>query len=110
MRILGSYIGEFALGILLIENTLQAREAGMSREEALLHACPERLRPILMTAFSAMLGMVPIALRGELEAPMAVAVIGGLFASTMLTLLVVPLAYVLFDNIESRLRKRPSDA
>jgi HAE1 family hydrophobic/amphiphilic exporter-1 len=91
-------------GILLIENTLQARARGMSREDALLHACPERLRPILMTAFSAILGMIPIALRGELEAPMAVAVIGGLFASTMLTLLVVPLAYVLFDNLQQRLR------
>ncbi len=93
-------------GILLIENTLQARETGMSREDALLHACPERLRPILMTAFAAILGMIPIALRGELEAPMAVAVIGGLFASTMLTLLVVPLAYVMFDNLETRWRQR----
>ena len=93
-------------GILLIENTLQARDSGMSREDALLHACPERLRPILMTAFAAMLGMIPIAVRGELEAPMAVAVIGGLFASTMLTLLVVPLAYVLFDNLEQKLRAR----
>lgn len=93
-------------GILLVENTLQARARGMSREEALLHACPERLRPILMTAFAAILGMIPIALRGELEAPMAVAVIGGLFASTMLTLLVVPLAYVMFDNLEMRWRRR----
>jgi HAE1 family hydrophobic/amphiphilic exporter-1 len=89
-------------GILLIENTLQARERGMSREEALLFACPERLRPILMTAFAAILGMIPIALRGELEAPMAVAVIGGLFASTMLTLLIVPMAYILLDNLEQR--------
>lgn len=97
-------------GILLIENTLQARARGMSREAALLHACPERLRPILMTAFAAILGMTPIAMRGELEAPMAVAVIGGLFASTMLTLLVVPLAYVLFDNLETRLRGDSDDA
>lgn len=92
-------------GILLIENTLQARERGMPREEALLFACPERLRPILMTAFAAMLGMIPIAVRGELEAPMAVAVIGGLFASTLLTLLVVPLAYVLIDDLQARFRR-----
>lgn len=93
-------------GILLIENTLQARERGMKREEALLHACPERLRPILMTAFAAILGMIPIAARGELEAPMAVAVIGGLFASTMLTLIIVPLAYTLLDDFQRRVQGR----
>lgn len=93
-------------GILLIENTLQARERGMKREEALLHACPERLRPILMTAFAAILGMIPIAARGELEAPMAVAVIGGLFASTMLTLIIVPLAYTLLDDFQRRIQGR----
>lgn len=97
-------------GILLVENTLQAREQGMSREQALLHACPERLRPILMTAFAAMLGMIPIALRGELEAPMAVAVIGGLFASTLLTLLVVPLAYGLFDDLQARFSRGGENA
>lgn len=91
-------------GILLIENTLQSIDAGMPRREALLHACPERLRPIFMTAFSAILGMVPIAVRGALEAPMAVAVIGGLFASTLLTLLIVPMAYVVIDDLQLRVR------
>lgn len=95
-------------GILLVENTEQARERGLKREEALLEACPTRLRPILITALAAMLGMVPIALRGrggELEAPMAISVIGGLFASTVLTLFVVPTAYLLFDDLEKRLFK-----
>ncbi|MBS2037196.1 efflux RND transporter permease subunit [bacterium] len=92
-------------GILLIENTLQARDRGLDREAALLEACPTRLRPILITALAAMLGMVPIALRGrggELEAPMAITVIGGLFVSTMLTLVVVPMAYLLLDDLENR--------
>jgi hydrophobic/amphiphilic exporter-1 (mainly G- bacteria), HAE1 family len=89
-------------GILLIENTLQSRDAGMNREEALLKACPERLRPIFITAFSAIFAMIPIAMKGELEAPMAVAVIGGLLASTMMTLLVVPCAYLILDDFRSR--------
>lgn len=93
-------------GILLLENTLQARDAGLPREEAILKACPERLRPIFITAFAAILGMVPIAVKGELEAPMAVAVIGGLFASTMMTLLVVPVAYLYLDDFRSKFAGR----
>lgn len=92
-------------GILLIENTIQAREAGRPRLEALIEACPARLRPILITALSAILAMMPIALRGrggELEAPMAIAVMGGLLASTVLTLLVVPAAYLVLDDLEAR--------
>ena len=96
-------------GILLIENTLQLRDQGRGREEALLEACPTRLRPILITALAAMLGMVPIAMRGrggELEAPMAITVIGGLFVSTVLTLVVVPMAYLLLDDFEQRFFKK----
>ncbi|MBX3169923.1 MAG: efflux RND transporter permease subunit [Candidatus Eremiobacteraeota bacterium] len=96
-------------GILLIENTLQARDRGLDREAALLEACPTRLRPILITALAAMLGMVPIAMRGrggELEAPMAITVIGGLFVSTLLTLVVVPMAYLLLDDFERRFFKQ----
>ncbi len=95
-------------GILLIENTLQAREAGRERTDALLYACPERLRPILITAFSAILCMVPVAIKGELEGPMAVAVIGGLLASTLLTLFIVPAAYILLDDLRSRFLTRSS--
>lgn len=95
-------------GILLVENTLQQRKAGLDREEALLKACPARLRPILITALAAVLGMLPIAMAGrggELEAPMAIAVIGGLLASTALTLFVVPLAYLMLDDLESRFKR-----
>ena len=67
-----------------------------------------------ITALAAMLGMVPIALRGrggELEAPMAITVIGGLFVSTLLTLVVVPMAYLLLDDLEMRFfKKRKSRA
>lgn len=89
-------------GILLIENTLQAREAGMAREEALLEACPERLRPVLITALSAIFAMIPVAMKGALEAPLAIAVIGGLLASTFMTLLVVPMAYLILDDFRSK--------
>lgn len=92
-------------GILLIERTLQARDTGMAREQALLEACPERLRPVLITALSAILAMVPVALKGELEAPLAIAVIGGLLASTLMTLLVVPLAYLVLDDLRQGVRK-----
>lgn len=103
-------------GILLVENTIQARDAGKPREQALLEACPGRLRAILITALAAGLGMIPIAIRGrggELEAPMAITVIGGLFASTVLTLFVVPMAYLLMDDVETRFfkskHKHPGD-
>jgi HAE1 family hydrophobic/amphiphilic exporter-1 len=75
----------------------------MTREEALLRAGPTRLRPILMTASAAILGMLPLALGlgkgSEINVPMATAVIGGLITSTFLTLLVIPTVYELLDEI-----------
>jgi len=91
-------------GILLVDytNTLRRRD-GMERNQAVIQAGPVRLRPILMTTLSIIFGMLPIALgRGEgseSRAPMAVAVIGGLIVSTLLTLVVVPVAYTLLDDI-----------
>ncbi len=77
-------------GILLVDYTNQLRGRGMMRDEALLTAGPTRLRPILMTASAAILGMLPLALAlgkgSEVQAPMATAVIGGLATSTFLTL------------------------
>ena len=76
----------------------------MIREEALLAAGPTRLRPILMTASAACLGMLPLALAigkgSEVQAPMATAVIGGLCTSTILTLFVVPVVYSLLDDVQ----------
>ncbi|MDD5170756.1 MAG: efflux RND transporter permease subunit, partial [Syntrophales bacterium] len=89
-------------GILLVDyiNTLRAR--GMSRYDAILEAGPVRLRPIMMTTFAMIFGMLPVALGlgegSETRAPMGVAVIGGLITSLFLTLVVIPTAYDLSDE------------
>lgn len=104
--------------ILLVDfaNTLRRRD-GIDADEALLRAGPVRLRPILMTTVAMIAGMLPVALGtgpgSESRQPMAIAVIGGLISSTLLTLVVVPVAYSLFDQMRagtarvlSRLRRR----
>ncbi len=99
--------------ILLVDFTNQMREQGMSTIDALKTACPVRLRPILMTSIATIAAAVPPALAlgpgAETRIPMAVAVIGGVIVSTVLTLFVVPAAYLTFDPIEewmSKIRKR----
>jgi HAE1 family hydrophobic/amphiphilic exporter-1 len=91
-------------GILLVEFTNQLRERGRSLREALLEAGPVRLRPILMTTVAMIAGMVPVALaRGdgaEMRVPMAIAIIGGLISSTVLTLVVVPVFYTLVERFK----------
>jgi HAE1 family hydrophobic/amphiphilic exporter-1 len=87
--------------ILLLDATRQEERAGIDREEALMHAGRKRFRPILMTTFALIAGMMPVAIGigegGEFYRPMAVAIIGGTITSTILTLLVVPSFY---DSIE----------
>jgi HAE1 family hydrophobic/amphiphilic exporter-1 len=89
--------------ILLVDYTKTLQEAGSSREEAVLTAAPIRLRPILMTTLAMIFGMLPIALglgtEAEMRQPMAVAAIGGLITSTLLTLAVVPVVYTLLDEL-----------
>ncbi len=96
--------------ILLVDYTNTLRERGMPRREALLQAGPVRLRPILMTTFAMIFGMLPVALGvgegSEVRAPMGIAVIGGLLTSLFLTLAVVPAAYDLFDDWKERLAHR----
>ena len=96
--------------ILLVDYTITLRGRGMSRDEALLKAGPVRLRPILMTTAAMIFGMLPTALKigegAELRAPMAIAVIGGLITSTLLTLVVVPVVYTLVDDIEHKFKKQ----
>jgi HAE1 family hydrophobic/amphiphilic exporter-1 len=98
-------------GILIVEFTNQLRAAGRSTREALLEAGPLRLRPILMTSVAMIAGMIPVALaRGdgaESRTGMAWAIIGGLVASTLLTLVVVPVVYSLLDGARRRLRRAP---
>lgn len=97
-------------GILLVDYTNVLRSRGMDRDAALVAAGPTRLRPILMTASAAILGMLPIAIGlgkgSEVQAPMATAVIGGLITSTFLTLFVVPTVYALLDDAVIRLRHK----
>lgn len=91
--------------ILLVEFTNQMREQGLSTKDALIEACPIRLRPILMTSIATITGAIPPALAigpgAESRIPMALSVIGGVIVSTVLTLFVVPCVYSLFDQFES---------
>ncbi|MBU6366773.1 MAG: efflux RND transporter permease subunit [Gemmatimonadetes bacterium] len=96
--------------ILLIDFAKWARERnGMPLREALVEAGAIRLRPILMTTFALIAGMVPVALgRGDgaqFRAPLGVAVIGGVITSTVLTLLVIPTFYEIFDRARTRLSR-----
>ncbi|MEA5568807.1 efflux RND transporter permease subunit [Anabaena sp. UHCC 0399] len=95
--------------ILLVDYISQLRKAGLERTEAILQAGPVRLRPIMMTTFSTILGMLPIALGfgagSELRSPMAVAIAGGLVTSTILSLIVVPVVYAILDDWFPRFKK-----
>ncbi|MFZ5987791.1 MAG: efflux RND transporter permease subunit [Bacillota bacterium] len=94
--------------ILLIDYINQLRSSGVDRDEAVIKAGPTRLRPILMTTLTTVLGMIPLALGigegAEMQAPLATVVIFGLTLSTMLTLLVIPVIYTLFDDIYMKLK------
>ena len=90
--------------ILLVDLTNHFhREEGLSIKDALLKAGPVRLRPILMTTFAMILGMMPSAIGhgegAEFRAPISIATIGGLITSTALTLVVVPVAYLLLARL-----------
>ncbi len=90
-------------GILLVDFTNVLRERGLSRFDALMQAGPTRLRPILMTTFAMIFGMLPVALSlgegSEFRSPMGQAVIGGLITSTFLTLFIVPVVYSIIDDL-----------
>ena len=90
--------------ILLVEYAIVARRNGLSRFDALVDACHKRARPIVMTTIAMGAGMLPIAMgfAGDpsFRAPMAIAVIGGLVTSTLLSLLVVPAVFTYVDDVE----------
>jgi HAE1 family hydrophobic/amphiphilic exporter-1 len=93
--------------ILLVDFTNQVREKGeASVDKALLIACPIRLRPILMTSVATIAGAIPAALAfgpgAESRTPMAIAVIGGVIFSTVLTLYVVPCFYRVMSRFEGK--------
>jgi hydrophobe/amphiphile efflux-1 (HAE1) family protein len=88
--------------ILLVDFALAAEQEGLPQFKAVVQAGVSRLRPILMTSFSTIAGMIPIALEigadGEVRSPMAISVIGGFSTSTLLTLIVVPVLFTYVDN------------
>jgi len=90
--------------ILLVEYAIEREREGKSQREALIEACRERARPIVMTTVAMMAGMLPTALTlgkgSEFRQPMAIAVIGGLITSTVLSLLLVPVVYEFIDDFE----------
>jgi hydrophobic/amphiphilic exporter-1 (mainly G- bacteria), HAE1 family len=94
--------------ILLVDYTNQLRREGLSVKDALLTAGPVRLRPIIMTTIAMILGMTPSAFGNgdgsEFRAPISIATIGGLFTSTLLTLVVVPVSYLLLDRVIVRVK------
>jgi HAE1 family hydrophobic/amphiphilic exporter-1 len=108
-------VGLVAKNAILLLDAARVREAeGMDREDALIAAGQRRLRPILMTTFALIAGMLPVAIGvgegGEFYRPMAVAIIGGVITSTFLTLLVIPSFYdsieIKRDHLVQKLRSR----
>jgi HAE1 family hydrophobic/amphiphilic exporter-1 len=100
--------------ILLVDLTNQRRESGDKIDDALKNACPIRMRPVLMTSLTVILALLPAALGlgagAETNGPLAVAVIGGMITSTLLTLVVVPAVYSLVEGaiLNSKLKVRGS--
>jgi HAE1 family hydrophobic/amphiphilic exporter-1 len=108
-------VGLVAKNAILLLDAARVREAeGMDREQALIAAGQRRLRPILMTTFALIAGMLPVAIGvgegGEFYRPMAVAIIGGVLTSTLLTLLVIPSFYdsieIKWDGAKAKFRAR----
>ncbi len=97
-------------GILLVDYANVLRDRGQERTEALINAGATRLRPILMTTFAMIFGMMPVAFAvsegSEFRAPMGQAVIGGLITSTLLTLFVVPVVYSILDDFGKVFKKK----
>jgi HAE1 family hydrophobic/amphiphilic exporter-1 len=96
--------------IVLVDYVNQLRARGLAREEAIVTAGSVRLRPILMTTATTVLGLTPMALGlgdgAEIRTPMAIAVISGLLSSTFLTLLLIPTLYAVVDRLGARLLAR----
>jgi len=100
--------------IVLVTRINQLRDQGMPREAAIVEGGRARLRPIVMTTLTTVLGLLPLALGlgegAEMRAPMAIAVIGGLLLSTALTLVVIPVVYSLLDRRRTEADSRAVEA
>ncbi len=99
-------------GIVMVDYINQLRQRGMEKKEAILEGCAVRLRPVLITAMTTIMGMVPMALSAsagsEMRSPMAVSVIGGLIATTFLTLFIIPVLYSFFEKVSFKPEKAGS--
>jgi HAE1 family hydrophobic/amphiphilic exporter-1 len=99
--------------IVLVDYVNTLKKGGMNTRTAILKAGPTRLKPILMTSLTTILGLVPLALGigegGESQAPMATVVIGGLLTSAFLTLVIVPVIYSLFDDWHEKRALKKTD-
>ena len=95
--------------IILVDRINQLKEEGMELTEAIVEAAQQRIRPILMTSITTILSLLPMALAfgdgASLRAPMAIAVIGGLVTSTILSLVVIPCVYFLFEQMKASFKK-----
>ena len=95
--------------IVLVDYINQLRKAGMNREEAVVDAVAVRFRPISMTTLTTVLALFPLALGlgegAETQAPLAVVVIGGLTFSTLLTMVLIPILYTLFDDLKEKIKR-----
>lgn len=93
--------------ILLIDKIIVNRENSMPIEEAVIWAVKSRFRAIMMTAFSDVAGMIPLALQlalgSERFSPLAITVIGGILSATFMTMIIIPLIYISFENIRERI-------
>ncbi len=97
--------------ILLVDYAIILKKEGVSQLEATIEACVKRARPIIMTTLAMGMGMLPVALDfgsgdGTFRAPMAIAVIGGLITSTVLSLLVIPSVFTIMEDLKGKLRIR----
>ena len=98
--------------IILVDYIRQRRERGESREDAILHACPLRVRPVLMTTLTTILALVPMAMgaaegAAEMMSDMSITMISGMVISTIITLLFTPVYYSAIDNLTNLFRWRP---
>lgn len=96
--------------IVLVDSINQCRKEGMSVKDAIIKSGPLRLRPILMTTLTTILGMLPMAISrnegSEIQIPLAIVIIGGLTVSTLITLIVIPSFYMTFENIVDKVKSK----
>ena len=92
----------------LIDSINQLRESGLGKKDSIVTAGSQRIRPILMTSLTTIFALVPLTIgigeSASLRSPMALAVIGGMVSSTLLTLVVIPCVYWVFDSFSTWLR------